>query len=217
MVLHHAHRHRDRREFPRTRSEDTFSFNSPRGWCPTCRGHGRVFPWMIEFADEEDNDDDPGRASARVRRRFRRRRRLRQRNPLPRVSRRTPGNRVGARREAAFSLRQTSPALSLPRPALHSTPSPAARSSVCVPSGSGYERGQRHRAGHRPADPRSALKFLDHVGLGLPRASTVRPTRSPAAKPSASASRPSSAPTSPACSTCSTSPPSASTPATTTA
>ncbi len=34
-----------------------FSFNSPRGWCPTCRGHGRVFPWMIEFADEEDQDD----------------------------------------------------------------------------------------------------------------------------------------------------------------
>ncbi len=35
----------------------SFSFNSPRGWCPTCRGHGRVFPWMIEFADEEDKDD----------------------------------------------------------------------------------------------------------------------------------------------------------------
>ena len=27
-----------------------FSFNSPRGWCPTCRGHGRVFPWMLEAA-----------------------------------------------------------------------------------------------------------------------------------------------------------------------
>ena len=33
-----------------------FSFNSPRGWCPTCRGHGRVFPWMLE---PEDDDDDP--------------------------------------------------------------------------------------------------------------------------------------------------------------
>lgn len=33
-----------------------FSFNSPRGWCPTCRGHGRVFPWM--FAPE-DEDEDP--------------------------------------------------------------------------------------------------------------------------------------------------------------
>ncbi|MBI4625623.1 MAG: excinuclease ABC subunit A, partial [Verrucomicrobia bacterium] len=33
-----------------------FSFNSPRGWCPTCRGHGRVFPWMLEPDDEDEND-----------------------------------------------------------------------------------------------------------------------------------------------------------------
>lgn len=33
-----------------------FSFNSPRGWCPTCRGHGRVFPWMLE---PKDDDEDP--------------------------------------------------------------------------------------------------------------------------------------------------------------
>ncbi|MEY4939480.1 MAG: hypothetical protein RIQ93_1215, partial [Verrucomicrobiota bacterium] len=33
-----------------------FSFNSPRGWCPTCRGHGRIFPWMLE---PKDDDDDP--------------------------------------------------------------------------------------------------------------------------------------------------------------
>ena len=33
-----------------------FSFNSPRGWCPTCRGHGRVFPWMLVPDDEEDDD-----------------------------------------------------------------------------------------------------------------------------------------------------------------
>ncbi len=33
-----------------------FSFNSPRGWCATCRGHGRVFPWMLE---PEEEDDDP--------------------------------------------------------------------------------------------------------------------------------------------------------------
>jgi len=31
-----------------------FSFNSPRGWCPTCRGHGVVYPWMLE---KEDTDD----------------------------------------------------------------------------------------------------------------------------------------------------------------
>ncbi|ATC65517.1 excinuclease ABC subunit A [Nibricoccus aquaticus] len=35
-----------------------FSFNSPRGWCPTCRGHGRVFPWMLQLEKEEANDDE---------------------------------------------------------------------------------------------------------------------------------------------------------------
>ena len=34
-----------------------FSFNSPRGWCPTCRGHGRIFPWMLVPEDDEDNSD----------------------------------------------------------------------------------------------------------------------------------------------------------------
>ncbi len=38
-----------------------FSFNSPRGWCPTCRGHGRIFPWMLEPADEEGKDDPAAR------------------------------------------------------------------------------------------------------------------------------------------------------------
>ena len=32
-----------------------FSFNSPRGWCPACRGHGRIFPWMLEPEDEADD------------------------------------------------------------------------------------------------------------------------------------------------------------------
>ncbi|MCC6416214.1 MAG: excinuclease ABC subunit UvrA [Opitutaceae bacterium] len=34
-----------------------FSFNSPRGWCPTCRGHGKVYPWMLE--PKKDDEDDP--------------------------------------------------------------------------------------------------------------------------------------------------------------
>ena len=38
-----------------------FSHNSPRGWCPTCRGHGRVFPWMLEADDEADDDDSAAR------------------------------------------------------------------------------------------------------------------------------------------------------------
>ncbi|MCH8540126.1 MAG: excinuclease ABC subunit UvrA [Opitutales bacterium] len=28
-----------------------FSFNSPRGWCPTCRGYGRLYDWMQEHED----------------------------------------------------------------------------------------------------------------------------------------------------------------------
>jgi len=31
-----------------------FSFNSPRGWCPTCRGHGVVYPWMLAKEDADD-------------------------------------------------------------------------------------------------------------------------------------------------------------------
>jgi len=34
-----------------------FSFNSPRGWCPTCRGHGRVFPWMLQLDKEAEGED----------------------------------------------------------------------------------------------------------------------------------------------------------------
>ena len=30
-----------------------FSFNSPKGWCPTCRGHGRIYDWMLEERDDD--------------------------------------------------------------------------------------------------------------------------------------------------------------------
>jgi len=32
-----------------------FSFNSPRGWCPSCRGHGKIYPWMLQPEDEKDD------------------------------------------------------------------------------------------------------------------------------------------------------------------
>jgi len=40
-----------------------FSWNSARGWCPKCRGHGRLYAWMSEHADfqeqlTEDERDD---------------------------------------------------------------------------------------------------------------------------------------------------------------
>ncbi|HCR28998.1 MAG TPA: excinuclease ABC subunit A, partial [Opitutae bacterium] len=31
-----------------------FSFNSSKGWCPTCRGHGRIYPWMREQLDDDE-------------------------------------------------------------------------------------------------------------------------------------------------------------------
>ncbi len=43
-----------------------FSHNSPRGWCPTCRGHGRVFPWMLAV-DEEEKDGGADDPAARLR------------------------------------------------------------------------------------------------------------------------------------------------------
>jgi excinuclease ABC subunit A len=31
-----------------------FSFNSPKGWCPTCRGHGRIYDWMLEPREDDE-------------------------------------------------------------------------------------------------------------------------------------------------------------------
>ena len=42
--------------FPELDPKD-FSFNSPRGWCPTCRGHGRIYPWMLKPEDDEGDQD----------------------------------------------------------------------------------------------------------------------------------------------------------------
>ena len=47
--------------FPELDPKD-FSFNSARGWCPTCRGYGRIFPWMIK---PEDDDEDENAARLR--------------------------------------------------------------------------------------------------------------------------------------------------------
>ncbi len=31
-----------------------FSFNSPKGWCPACRGHGRIQDWMLEPREDDE-------------------------------------------------------------------------------------------------------------------------------------------------------------------
>jgi excinuclease ABC subunit A len=35
-----------------------FSFNSPRGWCPTCRGHGRIYEWMLRPDEDGEMSDE---------------------------------------------------------------------------------------------------------------------------------------------------------------
>ena len=42
--------------FPELDPKD-FSFNSPRGWCPTCRGYGRIYPWMAEPDDARKDEN----------------------------------------------------------------------------------------------------------------------------------------------------------------
>ncbi|MFT3831671.1 MAG: excinuclease ABC subunit UvrA [Opitutaceae bacterium] len=43
--------------FPELDPKD-FSFASPKGWCPVCRGHGRLAPWMLK-PDPEDGETPP--------------------------------------------------------------------------------------------------------------------------------------------------------------
>lgn len=38
----------------------SFSWNSARGWCPVCRGHGAIFDWMNSDERFEDVPDDVG-------------------------------------------------------------------------------------------------------------------------------------------------------------
>ena len=35
-----------------------FSFNSPKGWCPTCRGHGRIYEWMLKPDEDDERSEE---------------------------------------------------------------------------------------------------------------------------------------------------------------
>jgi len=35
-----------------------FSWNSPKGWCPACRGHGFIYDWMLDHEDYDAIPDD---------------------------------------------------------------------------------------------------------------------------------------------------------------
>ena len=132
-----------------------FSFNSPRGWCPTCRGHGRILPWML-LPDDEEGDANIDR--------------LRQLGlepgddvaaegvPCPECH----GARLNrASRAVKLHLRGRQPPLSLPA-LLASTPSRLLRHlrSLALDA--------RGRLITQDIVPQieERLKFLDHVGLG---------------------------------------------------
>ncbi|MDO8542802.1 MAG: excinuclease ABC subunit UvrA [Opitutaceae bacterium] len=155
-----------------------FSFNSPRGWCPTCRGHGRVYPWMLE-PDDEDNEDPMARLrefgvdsaedvseegqpcpechGARLNRAGR----------AVKLHFRPPAAR--SRRRAIADADSSSPALSLPE-LLRSTP------SQLLGHLRRLELDTRGKLIVQDIMPQieERLRFLDHVGLGY--LSLDRPT-----------------------------------------
>ena len=140
-----------------------FSFNSPRGWCPTCRGHGRILPWMLQ-PDDEDNDENLDR--------------LRQLGlesgdevaddgvPCPDCHG-ARLNRIG--RAVKLHLRDSTPPLSLPA-LLSATP------ARLLANLHNLDLDARGRLITQDIVPQieERLKFLDHVGLGY--LSLDRPT-----------------------------------------
>ena len=132
-----------------------FSFNSPRGWCPTCRGHGRVFPWMLEPVDEDE--DDP---AARLREFG-----IDSADDVADSGQPCPEchgarlNRVG--RAVRLPLQRKRPPISLPE-LLHSTPAQLLARLRALDLD---RRGRLIVQDIRP-QIEERLKFLAHVGLG---------------------------------------------------
>ncbi|PTY05001.1 excinuclease ABC subunit A [Opitutaceae bacterium EW11] len=140
-----------------------FSFNSPRGWCPACRGHGRIFPWMLEPEDEEKPEENYLRESGLV-------------DPDADISEEGEPcpechgarlNRIARAVKLHFRGRQAP--LSLPN-LLRSTP------SELLTHLRGLELDERGRLITQDIVPQieERLRFLDHVGLGY--LSMDRPT-----------------------------------------
>ena len=149
--------------FPELDPKD-FSFNSSRGWCPTCRGYGRLYPWM-EKPDDEEEDENAAR--------------LRQLGLNPGDERGEGGelcpdchggrlNRVS--RAVKLHRKGRRPPLSLPD-LLASPP------SELIANLEALDLDERGRLVTRDIIPqiRERLKFMDHVGLGY--LSLDRPTK----------------------------------------
>lgn len=141
-----------------------FSFNSPRGWCPTCRGHGRVFPWMLEPDDEED--DDPAARLREMGVEFDADSSWYDSKPCPECHGERL-NRIGRAVKLHFTKKQAP--LSLPQ-LLRATP------SQLLTHLRNLELDARGKLIVQDIVPQieERLKFLDHVGLGY--LSLDRPT-----------------------------------------
>jgi len=148
--------------FPELDPKD-FSFNSARGWCPTCRGYGRIYPWMSKPGEEEDDEDaarllnlglapdEKGEGGV----------------PCP-ACRGERLNRVS--RAVKLHLRGRREPLSLP--ALLACPP-----SQLIANLEALDLDERGRLVTRDIVPqiRERLRFMDHVGLGY--LSLDRPTK----------------------------------------
>jgi excinuclease ABC subunit A len=138
-----------------------FSFNSPRGWCPVCRGHGRIYDWMLKPREDEElppeiadlargGDSEGGESSGA---------------PCPACH----GERLNRISRAVKLHFRTGPPLSLP--ALLRLP--PARLLAGLRQLSLDARGRAVTMDIVP-QIEERLKFLDHVGLGY--LSLERPT-----------------------------------------
>ena len=148
--------------FPELDPKD-FSFNSSRGWCPTCRGYGRIYPWMALPDDEEEDEiaarlrqlgltgDDKGEGG----------------EPCP-DCRGERLNRIS--RAVKLHMKGRRPPVSLP--SLLALPP-----SGLIATLEAMDLDERGRLVTRDIIPqiRERLKFMDHVGLGY--LSLDRPTK----------------------------------------
>jgi excinuclease ABC subunit A len=138
-----------------------FSFNSPRGWCPACRGHGRIYDWMLEPREDEELPPEIADLARRI-------------DPDVRAPSGTPcpachGERLNRVARAVKLHFRTGPPLSLP--ALLRLPPAGLLARLRQ-----LALDARGRAVTMDLIPQieERLKFLDHVGLGY--LSLDRPT-----------------------------------------
>ncbi len=130
-----------------------FSFNSPRGWCPTCHGYGRVFDWMLEPDPAEELPPEIADLDADLRTAIREQ----SSTPCPACR----GARLNRMARAVKLRFRSGPSLTLPE--LLGLAPAQVRAGLRR-----LDLDARGRLVTRDIVPQieERLKFLDHVGLG---------------------------------------------------